>query len=366
MNLHAAWPQAVRRVPTRRDVARVALPGAAQVLVVYAAVRAVAWTLLALVPGGGSVLRRAADWDGGRYLAVAAHGYPASVIHNGTNLAFFPGWPLLLRAAHLVGPDWELDGFVLSLVMGAAACVLATVVVGDLAGPGAGRRAGVLLAAAPGAYLFGMDYAEAQAVALALGALVLLNRRRWVAAGAVAALAGATSPLALPLLGACAWVAWTARDRRAWAAPVLGVAGPLSFELYFRVHTGSWFTWFEAQRLGWAQHVDPATPLTWLARHDWISVTEVACLVLAGIGLWTMRRVHVPAPWWIVTVPVLLAGCFDSGSWVDPRLLLDAFPLTLAAAVGLEGRRYRTIAALSAAASVLILVLYAGNTLGQP
>jgi hypothetical protein len=70
--------------------------------------------------------------------------------------------------------------------------------------------------------------------------------------------------------------------------------------------------------------------------------------------------------WWIVVVPGLFVGLFDSDSWLDPRILLSAFPLTLAAAMVLRGRRYRVVAALSAAVSVLVLVLYAGNLLGQP
>jgi hypothetical protein len=51
---------------------------------------------------------------------VAEHGY-ASDAYDGVGIeAFFPGFPLVLRAVHVVVPDWTAAGLLVSTESGAA------------------------------------------------------------------------------------------------------------------------------------------------------------------------------------------------------------------------------------------------------
>jgi Gpi18-like mannosyltransferase len=101
-------------------------------------------------------------WDWERYLTIAEYGYTSgkgpAFDHN--LVAFFPGFPLLVRAVHVVVPDWTVAGLLISLAAGAVA-VVALARVTELeyrlraGADGASRRAAstavVLLVCAPAA-----------------------------------------------------------------------------------------------------------------------------------------------------------------------------------------------------------------------
>ena len=73
--------------------------------------------------------------------------------------------------------------------------------------------------------------------------------------------------------------------------------------------------------------------------------------------------------WWLIAVPPLLIGLFSTGLWLNPRLLLNAFPLTMAAGVRVRRRAFMVLWLLSLAAMQLALVAYLvkwGNIVGQP
>lgn len=298
-------------------------------------------------------------WDGRYYLQVAAHGYPTSVSHASSDIAFFPLYPLVVRAAAaLAGQDVAVAGMVVSLLAGAAACLAVGALVRHEAGAEAGVRAGWLMAFAPGAVFLSPAYAEGLAIALCAGALVMLDRGRWLAAGITGALATAASPLALPIVAAAAFAAWRAHDRRAWTAPVLSGAGVGSYFVYLWVHTGTPFAWFEAQRLGWGQHFSLLATGHWLVTRPGIAVVETISIALAVFGLRVMAKAGVPGTWWVFTVVLLGSILFGAGSWMTPRLLLSLFPLAGALAIGLRPERFRVVLVGSGILMVVVLVAY--------
>jgi hypothetical protein len=87
-----------------------------------------------------SALSRWAQWDWTHFLHIAQSGYfpdgagPGSPDWDNRE-AFFPGFPLLLRAVHVVVPDWTLAGLLISFVSGAVA-VLALARIARLHLPG--------------------------------------------------------------------------------------------------------------------------------------------------------------------------------------------------------------------------------------
>jgi hypothetical protein len=354
-------------VPAEATVTRRGTAFVGPILAVYALSRLVVFgTVLDAYGGRWTATKFAGIWDGRYYLRIAAHGYPAVLPHSSPVTAFFPLYPLLLRCvAPVLGGNWAMAGLVVSFVTGATACLAVGVLARDRAGDEVGVRAGWLMAVAPGAAFLSPAYADGLAISLCVVALILLDRRRWGAAGVIGALATATSPLAFPIVVAAAWAAWRARQRQAYTAPLLAPLGAVAFFLYLWVHMGTPFGWFDAERVGWrADHVDFLAPIHWLTKSPGITFVETLCIVIAVAGLGAMRRARVPGTWWAFALPLLASVVFDGGVWLTPRVLLSAVPLVPAVAIAMNGRHVRVLAASSAAVMVLFLVAYTQASTG--
>jgi len=333
----------------------------APILNVYLVSRLIVFGVLLDIYGlHRTIIRLTGIWDGTYYLRIAAHGYPTVVRdHGSTVIAYFPLYPLLVRSTGpLVDNNWVMSGAIVSLVTGAIACLAVGALARDRAGTQTGVRAGWLVALAPGAAFLSPAYAEGLAISLCAMALILIDRRRWLAAGVIGALATATAPLALPIVVAAGWGAWRARERYAWIAPILASSGFISYCLYLWVHVGTPFAWFNAERNGWGHHFDLLAPFQWFTTWSGVTLVETLCVAVALGGLWLMHRARVPGTWWAFTLPFLASVMFDSALWLTPRLLLSAFPLVAGAAIVLTGKRFRMLLASSAMAMVLVLVAY--------
>ncbi|HXX91836.1 MAG TPA: mannosyltransferase family protein [Acidimicrobiales bacterium] len=348
------------------------------VLAAYALSRVVLLVFLADVFGARRALVHLVTvWDGRYYLQVAAHGYTRSTSGGHPVAAFFPLFPLLVRmAVPLVGGSYPWAGALVALVTGAAACVAVGALVQGRCDTSAGIRAGVLTAFAPGALFLSIAYPEGLAIALSAGALAMLDRRRWVAAGVLGALATASSSLALPMVAAALAAALDARRsaaprtgappccprggaRGAVAAPLLTAAGFGAYCVFLWLRTGTPFGWFEAEHSGWGGHrFDLLAPLHWAATWSDVTVIEVLSVAAAVAGLLLMRRARVPLAWWAFTGVLLVSVNFDSAMAMRPRFLLDAFPVIGALALSVRGKRYRLVLAGSAGLMVLVTVVY--------
>lgn len=334
---------------------------------VYAVVQVVAVSAEA-VANGNPFTRPAAGvaaWDSWHYLGIARFGYPHVLRGDYRNLAFFPLYPLLVRVAHLLVRNWTVSGFLVSEVAGLIACVVVLRLVSDRYGIRAGMRAGILLAAAPGAFVFSLAYAEGLVVALAAGCLFALGRRRWLVAGVLAGLATATSPVALPIVLVCvvaaAWDWWGYRRPDAAPAAVLGTLGVVAYVCYLKVATGSFGAWVTTEHHFWGQRLAVSTPWTTLAAGTWVSVIEAECLLVVLLGILALVAIRAPATWWVYAVPVVFAFTFDVNLWVNPRVLLNAWPLWVAIAVALRNLKgFVVVTTMSAAATVVALIAYTG------
>ena len=345
----------------RRSVGDVARSTVGGVVLWFLASRVVlAAALLEVFGPHRRLLGKAASvWDGALYLQVAKEGYPHRVTHEITNVVLLPVYPLVVRAVALVtGRHWVVTGVAVATVAGGSACVAVAALVAERFGPEAGTRAGVLLAFAPGAFFLSAPYADGLGIALSAACLLALARRRWVVAGAAAACAGATLPFVLTLIPATAFVAWRARDRRAWTAPALAPVGALAYCGYLWAHTGTPFAWFRAERAGWQSGLDLSAPYRWFATLGGISVVEGLCALAAAAGLWAMWRARVPGAWWVFTALILFTVTFDHSLWLKPRYLMDAFPVTVALGVVCRRRWFVLLAGSSACAMVVVALAY--------
>jgi hypothetical protein len=195
-------------VDVRGDVVgRRAVSATLTPLAVYAAVLAVlllvSWQTVANfteVSSGVPPLDFAGDWfwdgwvrlDSGWYASIADHGY-AYMSGRQSNVAFFPGYPMVVRAVSHVTGNTPLAGVATTIVCGALAFVAFGRWCRDRLDPAETLTALLCLAFYPYAYyLFGVMYGDALFLLLALAAFLAFERDHLLLAGVAGAAATAT------------------------------------------------------------------------------------------------------------------------------------------------------------------------------
>jgi hypothetical protein len=199
-----------------------------------------------------------AHWDSTHYASIARHGYE---LHRCTrdgqlswcgNDAWFPGYPLLLAALHLLGVPVVAAG-----VAVAWACALAALLVlwhAFLRGlPPLTAAGGLAYAAwAPGQVYEYAVYPLSLLVLATLAYLHFLRQRRWGAAGVAGACAALAYPVGVALAAAAGiWILVTLRHGRGRALATACAPLPLAFLAVLgaqRVQTGRWTAYFDVER----------------------------------------------------------------------------------------------------------------------
>jgi hypothetical protein len=298
-------------------------------------------------------------WDGWWYLRLAEYGYsrslrppvprPIDYHHQYSDWAFFPAYPLAIRAVHQVT---DLPYAATAIGLSAAFGLLAVWAMYSLGaaygGPAVGRGAALLMAACPGSGVFLQPYSEGLFMASATAALVLLLKRRWIMAGVLGAVASATRPTGVAVIAAAAAVAVVHlvrhRDPRALLSPALACSGIGGFILFGWERTGDLLVWRHAENL-WSQRLDLSHKLiqTWIrtVSHPGVAIrtqggqATLAATVL-GIGgavalvvvlaaVWARRReLSLPLAVYGLTA-VLMIVCY-SAVGPRPRTLLAVVP----------------------------------------
>ncbi|WP_329562633.1 hypothetical protein [Kitasatospora sp. NBC_01266] len=340
-------------------------------LLLYGAVCALQLALLAVLhrPGTLPIGRLLLSWDGRLFLEVAEHGYPAAGAPRdasgawlGSNLAFFPLYPALVRLAHLLtGLSFGDAALLVSRLSGALAAVLLHRLVARLYDRRTGFFLLALVLAQPMAVVLGMAYSESVFLACAVGALLAAHRGAWRAAALCGVLAGLTRPSGLAV-GLAVVLAAVLTIRQGWSwrpllAALIACSATPGYLLWVGLRTGRLDGWFRIQQAGWGAELD------WGA-HSWDYITDqlaggtgwvdvsVALLVVAalvGCLLALLGRPWPPMALYGLLVTGLAVGQSDFSS-CKPRLLVPALLFLLPAARALAAARPRTAWPLAGAA----------------
>ena len=282
------------------------------------------------------------NWDVVHYLGIARDGYAEA-----NSIAFFPGWPLLVRLVSLPGLPPLLAGMLLTMVAsGAAAAALYRL---------GGAPAAIAWLLAPTAVFTLVPYTEAVFCAVAFWAWERATARQWGAAAALAAVAASVRVSGVFLVMALAVLALTQagpakeRVRRLlWLAiPVAVVAAYIGY-LYTLTH--SWTAWFDAQTSGWARGF--ATP--WESLQHTLSVLEpgayadhpewrwvfLAEIISMAVGLLVTLVSLVQRRWGEATWVGVQVVAFGTSYWYMSvnRAVLLWFPLWILVGRVVEGR----------------------------
>lgn len=338
-----------RRRPHRptAPVPRRALRRAAPALAAYLAVRLTGLAFFAVWAHRrhhGVWPMLATQWDSRWYLGIADHGYAheLGLAYDHNNLAFFPLYPLLVKAVAVLTPGTRASTGLGIAVLASFLAAWGVFAVGDRV---AGRRTGVLLtvlwAAYPVALVQWMGYTESLFTAFAAWTLYAVLDERWLWAAAGSVLAGLTRPTGIALAAAVTVTALLSlRSRFSARALTAALAAPLGWCAYVGwvgLRLGRWDGYFAVQRM-WHNELDGgAQTVRWLrqlfgqvSRPELflvvVSLTMLVSVVLFGCAVWDRQPVPL-----LVFTGVLLVIVLASGGVYFPRarFLLPGFPLLL-------------------------------------
>lgn len=210
---------------------------------------------------GYGVVSLLSSWDARWYVSIANDGY-ATAVNGQNNLGFFPLVGMIMRAGGLIGLGPGATGVAAAnLACLAGLCAIAALTT-EYFGPEIGARAAIYTALSPASAVLAMAYSEAFTLALGVGAVLALRRRRLVLAVllglAVGLSRGQGFLYALPLAVTALRLdgGWRVRLPALAVAATPGLA-LLGFMVYLHKHTGSAFAYADAQRAGWSR-VNPS------------------------------------------------------------------------------------------------------------
>jgi hypothetical protein len=310
-----------------------------------------------LDPSVGDIL---ALWDGVWYRRIAEGGYPLPLpadpetgLLTYSAWAFYPGFPLLVRALMQTGLPFTAAAVALNVALGAVAVLLVWQAFRFAlhAAPQPARERLALVAAAlwclyPATGILVMPYTEALACVLVAAALLLLMRRQYVWVGVLALALGLTRGVAPAL--ACAALAhlvirWR-EDRAAGLVPLRGqrgsaavmlaatAASAVAWPVLVGVASGLPRAFFDVQA-AWGQQPDRGPFVLWVS-WAWDErgifgvvvllalVATYVALVLGRHGRWLAIELRA----WALAYPLYLMAVVRPITSMWRFLLLD-FPL---------------------------------------
>lgn len=291
------------------------------------------------------VLASLTVWDGTYYVGIAEDGYHADPDY-GPDYAFYPGFPLALKATSLMTLG---DTNLAAVLVGNAAFLVALIALYALSVRHLTPERAVLslwfLSLAPGAIAFALSYSDSLFLLLAVCAFLAMETRHpWLAGGALALATLTRVPgilLGLPLL-----MLLVERDglrpTRAWLPLLLAPLVLVAFYGYLWWLTGDPLAAVSAQSF-WSleEAADPAGAVTAAATDttdhgnenltlglapSWIVALWVGTLAFYAFLFVFFRHDRIRPAYWVVSV-LSVATVFLSGTLMStPRFLAVAWP----------------------------------------
>lgn len=310
-------------------------------------------------PVGEGFLQIWSRWDANHFVIVAEHGWSGPIAEPARPAAFFPLYPLAMRAFMSVGVPPIAAGLIVSTIATYIACVYLMKLADRELGEGSGRRATLYLLLFPTAVFLAAPYSESLFLAGAIPAFYYARQRRWLMAALPAAIAmGARAAGVFLLIGLFfEYVRQGSADKR-WGGTRLrdvaiclaaGAAPLLLYALFLHFERGNAFQYLIDQEQGWGRDF-PTSPwrafmATWNTRQgldyptSWIFAWRIEILAAgAGVGLtiWALLKKE----WGYAAYMGVFIATLMMSTWYFsiPRMLLGFFPAVLFLAAAVRGR----------------------------
>lgn len=329
-------------------------------------------------------LTRLAGWDGGHYLLLVRDGYLTNSA-DAIRFAFFPLWPLTIKAVHFLLPviePWVIGIILANLFSFGAVLAFRTLVLRESGSQSTANRAATYLALFPSSYVLSMVYAEGLFLLLTILFFSHLRRSNWEMAGLLGLLAGLCRAHAVFLTVGVAfealsrWRAASTRRMRMQALACLSVAigpvmGILHYARYVAFRTDDALFSLHVQKRvpGWKG--EPRFFLNQILLHDipdlWHNGVKqgfllgLIVLLALATAIYACRRL--PSAYSSYAIVSLAVATSAVNAASNDRYVLVLFPLFWALA--LLGRRSFFDAGYRAAAPLLLGMVAIASFMGR-
>lgn len=225
-----------------------------------------AWPLRCALLGPMSLMQSMREWvcgDGIHYLDIARDWYLSTGTYDRVvQLVFLPGYPVAIRLAHLLIPEWTYAALTVSgLCFAGAGVVLYRLLALDLDSSTA-LRSMAILCLLPGSFFFSAAMSESLFLLCCAGCLYLARTKRWLPACLIGGYAAFTRslgitllvPLVVELVYECEQKNLT--GRKLWSAAASLLLIPFGFAVYLLINrqvSGNPFQFLIYQSEHWHQ-----------------------------------------------------------------------------------------------------------------
>ena len=321
-----------------------------------------AWPLRCLLNGSMTLQQSMEAWVSGdsyHYLCIAKDWYLSSgEIDRIVQLVFLPGYPILIRVAHFMIPNWTYAALTVSGICFALAGTLFYRLARLDLGDGGARRALTALCLFPGSFFLAAPMSESLFLLCCMGCLYLARKEKWLPACLLGAYAAFTRSLGITLLVPLILELVHIRKKVRFADCASLLLVPLGFAAYLLVNqqvAGNPFQFLIYQSEHWHQNLglffNTAAYQTDYAIgtiHDnphnfwglWMPnlIASFGALILMILAGQKMR-----GSWMVWFVPYYFIAIGATWLLSAPRYLLVFFPLSEAVSVLTEKKGVRAI-----------------------
>ncbi len=326
-----------------------------------------------------ALVRALTRFDAGWYAGIASDGYWYKE-HSQAPVAYFPAYPLAIRAVMTLGVNRWLAGIMVSLLAGLAAVAVFRAWARRVGGEEVGERAFIWLLAYPFTfYLFGVMYSDSLFLLLACSAFLFVEKDRPVLATLFGVLATACRPVAPAIVLGLLWrqLEKRANDEKPFRAvdflPALAGLGLAAYMLHLHLRVGDALAFAHVHSApGWDQ---PPGLRTWL-KYAWFEtlfprVAPTVAFRLVGHAALTLFALAMIRPMWrrlprgytvYCAVAIGLPALSSKDFMGLGRYIIAAFPLFLLMPMLLKERPRLERAVLVGSASLMLLFAIAFGT----
>lgn len=338
-----------------------------------------------------SWVERLAVWDSNWYLSIVNQGYFYNP-DGQSSVAFYPLYPMLIRAGVFLGFDAYLTGYAISLAALYGSCLLLwRLAARETRSAAVAERAVLFLLMCPGTMWFGLIYTESLYLLTLLGCLLYARQGRWLTAGCWGFASALTRTPGLLLAGFLfleagqQWLerrqtlarvtpgrgrSWWPVSRWPWRlraalATIAPVAGHASYLLFLQIRFGDWRAQQKTMSVGW--HTEPHTPWDALV-SQWYTLDPIfvdvsmpllaIVLALSLAGMVTLKRVGYAA---LVFALAFLYVVATPGDSVTRYLCTTATPFIVLAQLSERSRLLEATALAFSVAVMTVLTLLRAN-----
>lgn len=225
-------------------------------------------------------------WDSIAYQQIATSGYEYTHDGKGHNVAFFPLFPLFIRAVMTIGLPSEVAGTLVNNLAFLGAAIILYFWVEERHGRNAARWATAVLSLCPFSLFGTVIYSEGLFLLLSTATLRAFDKQQYAWLSLWGCLATATRPTGIALIPALAIASW--RERRppiAYAASLAASGGLLLYSLYCQIQFGDFLAFAHAQE-GWKRSLGV----------DWLGWWKILVQITAGAANWKHGKIIDPLP----------------------------------------------------------------------